>query len=424
MQASWTSQMRLKPSDFVIQELLEPAVENLRQGSTIETTTAGTVYFQYATFCTTQLEDQHSIADMKRMESLYKSKQLEVLQYADPIRDAQQRGNKNILDRLVRDRDKADKLQQADKAELQRLHNMQHTFLQKAIDNFLRCFAACDDFDQHVPKFCAIWLKHSKKESLYTIVADLLRRVPTYKFLPLMHQLCSRLSNDPDGFQASLYDLIARICMDHPLHSLYQIFSTMSGVDGDDQVSKSRSRAASRLVDQLCRAAKPKAIASSTRILFDAYSDLADATVPKELRNKPQHLLTDYSGVRHFRNLQSIHLPPPSLALPIRPDHDYTNLPYVQKYDSSFKLAGGINQPKILDSLLSDGSRVRELVRLILFQTYTFRSKVAMMTFIRTLSCSKYFNRWTGLCRETEKLDDVSCEFGRIKLFPSNGRQG
>jgi serine-protein kinase ATM len=423
MQASWTSHMRLKSSDFVIQELLEPAVEILRQGSTTETTTAGKVYFQYATFCTAQLEDQHSIADIKRMESLYKSKQLEVLQYRDLIRDARQRGDKTKLDQFVKNRDKANKLQQADRAELQRLLNMQHTFLQKATDNFLRCFAACHDFDQHVPKFCAIWLKHSKQESLYTIVADLLRQVPTYKFLPLMHQLCSRLSNDPDGFQVSLYALIAQICTDHPLHSLYQIFSAMSGVDGDDQVAKSRSRTASRLVEQLCRAAKPKAIASSTRIMFDAYSALAGASVPKEECNKPQLLLANYS--QNFRNsLQSIHLPPPSLALPIQPDHDYTNLPYVQKYDPFFKLAGGINQPKILDSLLSDGSRVRELVQHILDPTYTFRSKVAMMTFIRTLSCSKYFNRWTGLCRETEKLDDVSCEFGRIKLFPSNRGRG
>jgi ataxia telangiectasia mutated family protein len=381
-----------------MQELLDPAAESLGRRSITASATAGKVSFEYAMFCTTQLEDQHTIADIKRMENLYKTKQAEVSRYEVALQDARQMSDKALVTKLAKDREKAIKLRNMDRAELQRLHRMQHVLLEKAIENFLRCFSACSDFDQHVPKFCAIWLKHSKQESLQSIVVRFLGSVPSYKFLPLLHQLCSRLSRGSDDFQTSLSDLIARICMDHPFHSLHQILSTVSSIgEKGDLVAESRSFAATRLKDHLSRTPKLQDLVARINVMFSAYSDLASIPTQKTDRRVNNEIaLSSYPTLRRFRNLlQDLRLPPPSLDLPVSPDGNYSSVPYVQQYHHSFEVAGGVNQPKILKSMLSDGKNVRELVCSILDWANNLRSK-ATTTSIKTLSCSRFFNRWTG----------------------------
>lgn len=349
-------------------DLLEPASQSLRARSIVQGQTAGKVFFEYAMFCTTQLEDQHAIADIKRMESLHRTKQNEALRYSDPIKSAERQSNDTNYKRLVRDQDRAVKLAKMDKDELQRLHTSQRTFLKKAVENFLRCFAACSDFDRHVPKFCAIWLKHAKQSGLNAIVADTLEDVPSYKFLPLLHQLFSRLSNDKtDQFQDCLSNLLLRILNEHPFHAVHQLFSTL--FSNGEAISQSRSLAAKRIYDRISHTHKigkitVKELSARLDGLYTAYSDLASIPIDKKNHPTNEIQLSQYPSLKKFRykDLASLGLPPPSLPIPISPNGDYTAIPFVQKYHSSFKIAGGVNQPKILDSMLSNGKSFRELV--------------------------------------------------------------
>ena len=216
--------------------------------------TVGKLFFEYATFCTSQLEDQHAIADTKRIEALHRSKQKEASQYVEAIANAKQRNDETAVKRLTKEWEQVNKRENMDKVELQRLHNLQQTFLRKAIENFLTCFAVCNDFDHHVPKFCAIWLKHSKQKAVNIAVRDGLPAVPSYKFLSLMHQLCSRLSTESSEFQNNLNDLLFRILDDHPYHAVHQFFSTISSVG--DSTALSRSSAATKIADRLAHRAQ------------------------------------------------------------------------------------------------------------------------------------------------------------------------
>ena len=53
----------------------------------------------------------------------------------------------------------------------------------------------------------------------------------------------------------------------------------------------------------------------------------------------------------------------PTLDLQVDPQCRYDNIVYVESFDSMFKLAGGINLPKILTCVGSDGIRRRQLVK-------------------------------------------------------------
>ena len=379
--------MRLNPSDVIVRELLEPASASCRQHFASNGEISGKVFFEYATFCTIQMEDQHTLADTKRMEALHRNKQDEASRYNEAIKYAEQRNDKNTARKMTRDLDKALKLQKMDKTELQRLYTLQQTLLLKAIENFLRCFAACSDFDHYVPKFCAIWLKNSKQKNLYQVIAKELPAVPCYKFLPLMHQLCSRLSNERGDFQESLEKLILRILNDHPFHAVHQVFSTIAS-DGDEAASN-RSRAAKALVDRMSHnpkigTASVHDISSKLHEQFSAYSDLASLPVERNTQGGTDIPLNSYQSLRRFRQqgLPSLLLPPPSMKIPVSPDCQYATIPYVHKYNTTFRIAGGVNQPKILDCVLSNGNTFRELVNFFV-AIVTTRSKVEMMTFIK-----------------------------------------
>lgn len=303
--------MRLSPADAIVQDLLEPACQSLHERSITCGQTAGKVFFEYATFCTAQLEDQHAIADIKRMESLHRSKQEEALRYGNAIKDAERRNDQHIIKRLSKDWERASKLQKMDKSELQRLHNLQQTFLHGAILNFLRCFVACADFDHYVPKFCALWLKHPTQKELNSIIANGIGSVASYKFLPLMHQLYSRLSDEASGFQSNLNDLIRRLLQDHPFHAVHQIFSAMFAVG--DPIAVSRSTAAKKLINRVSQ------IDSSTSDLsvrlteqFSAYSELAGTPIDKKAQYPPDIPFSSFPTLRKFRSgmLTDLCLPP------------------------------------------------------------------------------------------------------------------
>jgi serine-protein kinase ATM len=359
--------MRLSPSDVIIHDLLEPASRSLRERSLAAGPIAGKVFYEYASFCTSQLEDQYAIADIKRMENLHRSKHQEALQYLEVVRKAMQRNDQNAAKRYKKDYERAEKLEKMDNVELDRLLDLQRTFLEKAIENFLKCFAACTDFDHHVPKFCALWLKHSKQRGVNTAVAHGLQFVPSYKFLSLLHQLCSRLSDEAGEFQTNLSQLLSRTLNDHPFHAVHQIYSTISSVG--DATALSRSFAAKKLTDCLGFEHKigevfVRDIAFRLESQFSMYSDLASTPIDKKAHPSNEFLFSSYPTLRAFRSktLAEASLPPPSMRITVSPDRDYANVPYVQKYRHSFKIAGGVNQPKILDSILSNGSSFRELV--------------------------------------------------------------
>ena len=360
--------MRLIPSDLIVQEIFEPASKDLLARSITDGETAGRVFFEYASFCTTQLEDQYVLADIKRMENLHRSKQDEVHRYSEPIQAAKMQHDQITYKKLMKDHDRAFKLQRMDKEELQRLHNSQRIFLKKALEQFLRCFTACTNFDQHIPKFCAIWLKHSRQPGVNSVVSGLLGTVPSYKFIPLLHQLCSRLSDEgKDDFQSCLGHLLSRMLNDHPYHAFHQIYSSLTA---GEKTPTSRSKAAKRVAERMC-SKKGNAVTSpqelSVRLseFYSSYSELAKVPVNKNTHQGNDIPLSNYPGLRKFRSktLADLRLPPPSLDIPISPISDYASLPFVQKYHHSFKIAGGVNQPKILDSVLSTGKSFRELVR-------------------------------------------------------------
>ena len=97
---------------------------------------------------------------------------------------------------------------------------------------------------------------------------------------------------------------------------------------------------------------------------FSAYSDLASVPIDKKAYPSQDISFSLFPALRKFRSrsLAEFPLPPPSMKVAISPERQYANVLHIEKYHHSFRIAGGVNQPKILESVLSDGSTFRELV--------------------------------------------------------------
>lgn len=346
--------MKLSPSDVILDNLLDPAVRSLENRSDTVGKTAGKVFFEYASFCLTQLQDPSFLEDLDRVQRLYDSKQSEVSRFQKALRTQSN-------SKLKRDKEKAERDRHIDEEELSRLSLLLHTLSTKAIENFLRCFASCNTFDHHVAKFCALWLKHFDQQFANHAVSQRLKSVPSYKFIPLMHQLCARLSSEKSDFQNNLHPLLLRALNDHPFHVFPQMYSTMHAPDKSKATI--RLKPAKSLVDRMSYthkvgnvSVKDLSIRLSTQ--YEAYSALADTPVTKDMTDIK---FSSYPTLHYYRSSST--LPPPSMPVPVSLERHYSNVPSISKYKATFKLASGINLPKIVDCTLTDGTSFRELVR-------------------------------------------------------------
>ena len=116
-------------------------------------------------------------------------------------------------------------------------------------------------------------------------------------------------------------------------------------------------KAASALLAKL-RKQQPSLV-KSVEQLCDAYIDLAyyDVTAHKMQRNPIK-----FPGSCPLLKLRE-GVAIPTLDLPVERSCDYSNAVCIKQFDPHFKLAGGVNLPKIVTCVGSDGKRRRQLVK-------------------------------------------------------------
>jgi serine-protein kinase ATM len=366
--------MRISSSDNITRNFLDPAIEGLRERAVSHDEISGRVFFEYATFCIAQVEDSHSVSDIERMKNLHKDKEKQASKLDTRIQEVKEKKDTNLLKSLEWEHTRVSKLKKMDKNEWDRLVDGQNNLLKKGVEHFLRCFSACANYDHYISKFCSIWLKHSAENAVNTVVKDGLDLVPSYKFIPLFHQLCSRLSAEGNVFQDNLRRLLARLLNDHPYHSVYQMLNTIrqpgKESDGEDSatVLKGRSTAARELMDNIkdhrrIDGISIKQISSNLEVQFNRYLALT-VVIPVGARTTgTETRLADYPTVRNFRQLAEFSLPPPTYKIAISPNRDYAGIPHVTEYDKTVIIVGGRSRPITIGCCLSDGNRFKELVR-------------------------------------------------------------
>lgn len=116
------------------------------------------------------------------------------------------------------------------------------TYRSLAIRSIVKALSIADnsgihDLSKHVYQMVTLWFG-SDSVSAWSSVADVIEEatvvVPTFRFVPLCNQLCSRLGSrngTNSSFQKCLQNLVLKMTREHPYHCLIHIMSLANGTN-------------------------------------------------------------------------------------------------------------------------------------------------------------------------------------------------
>jgi len=266
-------------------------------------------------------------------------------------------------DALKKEKNKTKAWFDLDDREYQRLRDGRETFLRQSLENYLLCLKACDKYDNDALRFSALWLENSESEIANEAVSKLVNQVSSRKFAALMNQWSSRLLEDTTKFQTLLASLVLRICIDHPYHGMYQVFAGSKSKGGKDNKALSRNAAANSIAIQLKsnkRSSTTWLAVHNTNISFVRF---AGERLEDSRQNSKVLLRKTATGPRVEQDVQKQRIPPPTAKIELRANCDYSNIPFIARFQPEFSIAGGISAPKIVTAIDTDGVKYKMLFK-------------------------------------------------------------
>ncbi|KAG7051814.1 Serine/threonine-protein kinase tel1 [Colletotrichum scovillei] len=340
---------------------LEPALKDLKGNS--QGQQAGHVYHQFAMFCDEQLQDQDSLKDLARLQTLREGKSDEVSQLQDLISSTR---DPHLKQRYQGHLNRARLWLGLDEQKLRRMEQTRGEFVRLSLENYLLSLTASDEHNNDALRFTALWLERSEEPETNEAVKKHLDKTPTRKFATLMNQLSSRLQDQPSSpFQKLLIQLVYKICLQHPYHGMYQIWSgTKVKTRKEDQVAVLRLKATEK-VASLLQSAKPvAAIWQAIDRTSSYYHRLAVDRDSNKFKAGQKMALKDVHSAQSLQNaLAKYKIPPPTMQLEVSATMDYSNVPIISKLDPQMSIASGVSAPKIITAVGSDGKKYRQLVK-------------------------------------------------------------
>lgn len=259
-----------------------------------------------------------------------------------------------------------------DKEEAEKLQDDRDNFLNLALEGYERCLVIGNKYDVRVVfRLVSLWFALSSRLNIIKNMLSTVEEVQSYKFIPLVYQIASRMGSSKDGvgphsFQFALISLLKKMAIDHPYHTIFQLLAL---ANGDRIKDKQRSRnsfivdidkklAAEKLLEELLAYHGP--IITQTKQLVEIYIKLAELETRREDTNKRITL------PREIRSLRELELVPVITAtFPVDPSCQYHegSFPYFKGLSDSVVIMNGINAPKVVECLGSDGHKYKQLAK-------------------------------------------------------------
>jgi len=392
----WVGKMKSKPPAFILENYLMKAVQ-LCERNDIDM--MGSAHYQLAKFADEIIQSFSSaddtyetfknlLADKKAQLAIINS-HLANLQSEKRKSNETSRGEILQLEGLRR---RLRKEIEIDTNESNQVTLERRSYLHMAISHYLKTLESTNDYDSSIFRLCSLWLENYQDEMVNKMISDSVRHIPSIKFLTLIYQLSARLEGTGNGkgpdslhsFQRALINWIQRIVVDHPHHTLYQIFalknSSVNGMNYNSHIASSsmmssqtdetdedlKSMAAISILDRLKSLPRLARIIHHMELMCTAYIELANFTQPIPQGKKTQQQKKEIPIERNLqiaKILDLIEIPVTTYELPVNPRCDYSEFPYIVKFKSTLKYVGGINLPKVVQCLGSDGRFYTQLVK-------------------------------------------------------------
>lgn len=361
----WIARSRSENPRYVLEKYFEQAVQAVMNGG--DGRECGKAYYHLALYADEQYQEMLANDPREQLADLLKHKQAELascealaksITGKDKTSDQQRAAYEFARQKLLKQID-------IDKVEERRYLSDRSTFLEKAVENYLRTLEVEEGrWDMCTFRLCGLWFANTTHSGINAKIDAHIKQVPSHKFLGLVYQLSARMSAEREGderdFQKVLEKLILKMATEHPYHCLYQIIALKNGGDGSKGRSSSSSRgetaqsaAAKHVLAKLKANANLSALMQNMDALADAYIDLALHRFEQKADKKRFKFERKWK-ISSMQDLEGV--PVFTKELPVDPSgKSYRDLPYVLGFKSEFWSPGGVNQPKVVECLASDG---------------------------------------------------------------------
>ncbi|ONM30715.1 ataxia-telangiectasia mutated [Zea mays] len=259
-----------------------------------------------------------------------------------------------------------------DREEAEKIQDDHDNFLNLALQGYQRSIVVGGKYDlQVVFRLVSLWFSLFSRDQVVKAMLKTTKEVQTYKFIPLVYQIASRLGSTKDAqgsfnFQIALASLLKKMAVDHPYHTIFQLLAL---ANGDRVKDKQRSRssfvvdmekklAAENLLKELSSCHGP--LICQMKQMVEIYIKLAELETKKEDTNKKIPL------PREARSIGQLELVPVVTAtVPIDPSCRYEegSFPHFTGLADSIMIMNGINAPKVIECFGSDGNKYRQLAK-------------------------------------------------------------
>ena len=248
-------------------------------------------------------------------------------------------------------------------------------FLKTSLKSYCFCLKLSNTNDMSISRVISLWFDNSDNHDISTMLADHLRSISSYKFIPWVYQIIPRLCFIPsevnNPFSETLRNLVLRMTTEHPYHCLPLLFAifhspldayfaekhTYASFDLSRQFQNEDTNSQCKNILETTRSVLKDTILDRMETIYIDLIDLAHhnpndictMSIPKKCT------LLRESNIRD--------LPMFSIDVPISPNADYTNVVTIVRFEPTYTFPGGITKPKLLTCLGSDGNRYKMLLK-------------------------------------------------------------
>ncbi|XP_036340144.1 serine/threonine-protein kinase ATM isoform X1 [Rhagoletis pomonella] len=201
-------------------------------------------------------------------------------------------------------------------------------------------------------RIIGLWFANKQDQALHKEIKDSIGIIPSYKFICALNQITARLNSKHDDFISIIKEVLVKCLQDHPHHTLYQLYPLIFD-DTGNKGNKTRSNIAADIITR-GRNTLNAQCAKQFALVFPALIQFASADPEK---NSSMALSDKLKKLKH---LEAVHCP--TIELPVLPSKDY-RITSIVKWDERVSLVGGINAPKKLICLCSDGKTRPQLLK-------------------------------------------------------------
>ncbi|KAK9874965.1 hypothetical protein WA026_005780 [Henosepilachna vigintioctopunctata] len=261
-----------------------------------------------------------------------------------------------------------------DEAEIENTKREQKSFLLIALKYYLKNVSHSDDNNLQIFRIIALFLENRSSESVLKLIEEHFRKIPSYKFITILPQFLPHISdiNSEDLFSKQTDYIIERCARDHPHHTL-PILLALANSHKDTEYNNSKTKlsvnedrvvAAKKIVKNLKNNSFLKDIVTRLEMVADALVELAYFT-PKadqaDKRRDKKFSIPKRLKITVVKNYSAVSVLTENLR--ISKTANYDNIIGIHSYDNCYELVGGINAPKKIKCIGTDGIAREQLVK-------------------------------------------------------------